>query len=99
MAWRYAESDLAALAGDFNGDGRPDLAVQDRPDRLAVFLQKDGAFGREPDATLQTQPDWRFGITDIDLDGRSDLSLFPLKKDDEDEPDAGRVFLTRGSSP
>ena len=65
------------LARDFNGDGRPDLAVADSspiPDRPVSVLLNDGLGGFLPLAMLEgTQGGKVFASEDLNGDGRADL--------------------------
>jgi len=99
MAERYGGGLLVDLGGDFNGDGRADLAVHERPDRLAVYLNTGAGFSREPNATIVTQPDWPFSVADIDRDGRSDIVLRVESKGESGEGEKSRVFLVREAEP
>jgi hypothetical protein len=60
-------------AGDFNGDGRLDLAATGNGNAAAVFVGNgDGTFG--PPATFETQPDPQLvTVADLDNDGNADL--------------------------
>ncbi len=73
---RYSTGELVDVSGDFNGDGNLDLLVQDRADRLAVMLNHGAAFSPRPDAVIAVEPEDRFGVADIDGDGRSDIANF-----------------------
>jgi hypothetical protein len=73
---RYQAAELIDLSGDFNGDGRRDLAAQIRDDRLAIYLSSpDASTAGRPDYLLTIPREARFGIADIDGDGRSDIVL------------------------
>ncbi len=74
---RYQAGELIDLTGDFNGDRRHDLLVQDRIDRLAVYLSNSSGFGTAVDATIAVEPNARFAACDVDGDGRSDVVVFP----------------------
>lgn len=70
---RYQAGGLVNLTGDFNGDGRNDLAVRDQPDRIAIYLSKEDDFHNTPDAVIPLQFDVPFVVDDVNADGRSDL--------------------------
>src|SRR5207253_11453124 len=65
-------SDL--VSGDFNGDGKPDLAVMDNGDNyVSIFLGNgDGTFTPKPLLPLAAGP-YRAVVKDINSDGRPDL--------------------------
>jgi hypothetical protein len=80
------------IYGDFNGDGRPDLAVQRSSDQWEIFFSTaDGRwFDSQPDLefTMPTQGYFArryFEISDLNGDGRSDIVLR-----DRDDP---RIFI------
>src|SRR5688572_21250327 len=53
-------------ARDLNGDGKPDLILQNGRD-LQVFLQKNGGFNAKPQQVLRVDPTvflWTFGTLD-----------------------------------
>ncbi|MCX5758458.1 MAG: VCBS repeat-containing protein, partial [Candidatus Hydrogenedentes bacterium] len=77
------------LTGDFNGDRRHDLLVQDRIDRLAIYLSGSSGFGTVADATIAVEPNARFAACDVDGDGRSDVVVFPTPGADRES--TGRV--------
>lgn len=61
-------------ARDLNGDGKPDLVVQNGRD-LQIFLQKDGTYSAKPQQVLRLDPGiflWSFGT----LDGQKLPSIF-----------------------
>ncbi|MBN2307569.1 MAG: VCBS repeat-containing protein [Candidatus Hydrogenedentes bacterium] len=100
MLTRYKSGELVDITGDFNGDGRRDAVIQDRPDRLALFLTTESGFPRRPTATLQIRDEWRFSVADIDGDGRSDIVVrWADPAGRALSPDGGgqrtRVFLVR----
>lgn len=104
MLERYRAGELVCLSGDFNGDGRLDALVRNRIDRLALFLNGEGAFPARPDATLTVQGQWDFSVADVDADGRSDVIVTwlvpPARKGASGaEPPVSRVFLAREPKP
>lgn len=72
---RYQRALLVNLCGDFNGDGYKDLVVQDRPDRLVVFLAAGFDFPNIPDCRIPLELDATFAVADVNLDGRADVVL------------------------
>ncbi len=83
--WRFdhkkfpVDKALAALSlGDFNGDGRTDMAYIGLPDRLVIRLQpesgewKTGPTFRLPDLQLAQ---WMMASGDLNHDGKFDLAI------------------------
>lgn len=83
--WRFdhkkfpVDKALAALSlGDFNGDGRTDMAYIGLPDRLVIRLQpesgewKTGPTFRLPDLQLAQ---WMMAAGDLNHDGKFDLAI------------------------
>ncbi|NIA14985.1 MAG: hypothetical protein GWP08_13000 [Nitrospiraceae bacterium] len=99
LFWDYRFGNLFSVSGDFDGDGKRDVVVHDRPKRLAVYLSEGNGFAAKPVATVAVSPQARFGVTDIDGDGRSDIAVHWSAE----PPDGGalqnRVFLTREEMP
>jgi hypothetical protein len=61
-------------AKDLNGDGKPDLVIQNGRD-LQIFLQKDGTFSTRPQQVVRLEPTvflWTFGL----LDGQAHPVIF-----------------------
>ena len=92
------------IRGDFNGDGMRDIAVADRPGRLAVYLCEGNTIAREP-AGFVTVPEgsyFEFDAVDVDGDGRADI-LLRWWDNEDDQPYSHdphrRVYLTREGPP
>ena len=66
------------LSGDFDGDGRRDLLIRDRSDRISVysFVSRQAGFEQDPGLLFEyNQPmDW-FKVVDLNNDGMSDLVM------------------------
>lgn len=92
---RYQAGELVDLTGDFNGDGRRDLVVQGSEDRIDVFLNYGGTFSGTPAHSLSVPHGSRFGIVDVDADGRSDIVVHWREEGVTDETEAGRVYFSR----
>lgn len=94
---RYQAAELIDLTGDFNGDGRRDLAAQVRDDRLAIYLSSpQRTTAGRPDLLVPIPTETRFAIADIDGDGRSDIVLhWPLPEGEEKT----RVLFSREAGP
>ncbi len=89
---------LFDLSGDLNGDGYKDLVVQDRVDRIAVFLAAGFGFPEQPDATIAVEGVQSFGTRDIDGDGRSDIVVRRRTRMDG-ESERIFVYFTREDVP
>ncbi len=84
-AWRFelvklpAESDVAAVAvGDFNGDGRTDLAYFGSPDQLVIHFQPEkGEWLKKQSLRIAdvATGSWCVTAGDLNHDGRDDLVL------------------------
>jgi hypothetical protein len=92
---RYRAGELVNVTGDFDGDGVRDVAVQDMPGRIAVYPARGERFAQEPWAVLETAPERRFSVADVDGDGRSDLVVRWLDPRGGDASERSRVYLTR----
>ena len=79
--------------GDFNGDGKPDLAVANGLDAtVGIFLNKgDGTFRDMVAYPVGKGPIW-IAVGDFDGDGKPDLAVADFYGEDE----RGRLSLLRG---
>lgn len=87
---RYFETYLS-LQGDFDGDGRKDLLVRDRADRISVypFVSRQAGFAKTAALWFDyADPIERLQVQDLNGDRHSDLILRSDKKD------AFRVFIS-----
>lgn len=71
---RYRWGELISLVGDYNGDGKRDLAIQTRPSRIEIRLNTGNGFEKVP-LEIDVPPMSVFVPYDVDGDGRSDLVL------------------------
>ncbi len=107
--WRFEhktialDKQLASMAiGDFNGDGRTDIACLGVPDRLIIYFQP--ASGEWNEHTMVRVPDvapaqWNMAAGDLNGDGKDDLVILGRQQtyvflqqpkggpDDADHPD------------
>ncbi len=76
VTYQAGNYNSAIAAGDFNGDGIPDLAVSNTNDNtVSVFLGKgDGTFGAQVTVPVDSKP---FGIVtgDFNSDGNLDIAV------------------------
>ena len=64
--------------GDFNHDGRSDIAYIGLPDKLVVLIQnKDAGFDEQPELRIAdvSQSSWAIDSGDLNQDGKDDLVL------------------------
>ncbi|HOV72425.1 MAG TPA: VCBS repeat-containing protein [Candidatus Hydrogenedentes bacterium] len=94
---RYQAGELIDLTGDFDGDGRRDLLVQDRPGRLAVYPSGASGFAAEAVAFIAVESNARFAVNDVNGDGRSDIAVFPAQLDRGDGLTAQVWFSRKGA--
>ncbi len=94
-------------SGDFDGDGRADLAVAAAPSVLVFRGQADGSYAnatrlRRSDFA-ESGPDYSFGsaviAADLDEDGRHDLLIGSPLTSLEAMPGVGKVYAYRGCAP
>ena len=71
-----ADSPEAVISGDFNGDGRPDLAVANSGNNtVSIFLSNgDGTFSNALTAAAGSAPD-ALAVGDFNGDGKLDLAV------------------------
>ena len=63
------------VLGDFNGDGRPDLAIANAGSSSVSVLLGDGAGGfAVPSSRALVAPAWSLAVGDFNADGRADLA-------------------------
>ncbi len=109
-SWALTGYDLAL--GDFNGDGRSDLAVGAPKAGISnffegavgVFLGSVNGFGSQPDASFRGNASFEMvGLTvasagDVDQDGREDLLIAAPGYSSGTGTPYGRVYLYPGST-
>ncbi len=93
MFRRYAAGDLVDVTGDFNGDGRRDLVVQDALDRVIIYFSRPLRFSKRPVHIITIRPSERFYVADIDTNGLSDLIL--VMPDEESGAELVRVLFAK----
>ena len=77
--WERYLSTMMRFAGDYNGDGRPDLLVREETHRIAIYFntgRRSALYPRSPDINLTEIP--MFGgldVADLNADGADDLIL------------------------
>ncbi len=95
MFRRYRNAEILDLTGDFNGDGYRDLVVRERLERLSVHLAAGFAFAPAAEATVSIPAAGRFGVADVDGDGRSDIVLRWTGTPETGGGERSRVFFSR----
>jgi hypothetical protein len=95
MLQYYRTAELMDMSGDFNGDGRMDIAVRRSLDELVVYEGGDEGFANRPLVVLPMKPEWRFAVDDVDGDGRSDIIVRWPSKEQGKPLERSRLFLTR----
>lgn len=91
---RYEASELVNITGDFDGDGKRDVAVQDRIDRIAIYLNEGDTFTSNPAASIAVGTLRNFGVADVDGDGRSDI-IVQERQEKEEEGYSTKVFFSK----
>ncbi len=92
---QYRSGGMIDVSGDFDGGGLADLLVQDRSDRLTVFLNRGGAFSGEPGAEIPLPPGARHTVADVNGDGYSDI-VIAWKSEVPESEESTRVYFARG---
>lgn len=66
----------SVAVGDFNNDGRPDVAISNRLDNtVSIFLgQQNGTLGPKTDFPVATYP-WGLVVADFNHDGKLDIAV------------------------
>ncbi len=80
---RGGYSQHSRITGDFNGNGRKDVAVMAKPDEIAIHLFADSGFASRPAAaaTIPERASWI--LDDVDGNGRADILVLWSKRDEE----------------
>ena len=99
LFWQYRVGLMIDLTLDLDGDGRCDLIVHDRPDRLAVHLNRGRAFSKEAAATIRMPRESTFVVVDVDADGRNDIVVGWHESRGGKTVHRFRVHLNRGKAP
>lgn len=99
MRRSYQSGRILNATGDFNADRRRDIAVHDRPDRVAVFLSAHDGISREPAFVVPIAPGERFSVADINGDGYSDLVIQWYESTKNSRLPRNRVCFTRKAAP
>lgn len=96
---RYQAGELLDVTGDYDGDGRRDLLVQDRPDRLSVYLSTPNGFGTIPETAIAVERNARFAVCDVNGDGRSDIAVYPTPATKPGKGPMAQVWFSRRAAP
>jgi hypothetical protein len=81
---QHREYGMGACAGDYDGDGRPDLYITNYGPNTLYRNRGDGAFVDVTAAARVGDPRWSTGCAFADLDGDGDLDLWVVNYVDAD---------------
>ncbi len=95
----YQNGGSVNITGDLNGDGKRDLVVRTHPERLSIYLNDDLAFPKTPSRTLDIEPGARFGVADVDGDGRSDIVIHREASLESGASRRTAVYFSRRNAP
>lgn len=90
---RYRSGDLIDVSGDFNGDGKKDLLVQESSESLAIYLSRGYRYSKHPIYYLSVQKNERFYVADVDGNGMSDVVL--IRPGTDRSGGRSRVYFSR----
>lgn len=96
---RYNRAELVSILGDYNGDGYRDLAVQTERGSVAIHLASGYTYHDTPDVTLDVPPNARFGVADVNADGRGDLVFHSEERGGGAETATQTVFFAGEAAP
>lgn len=99
MFQHFKAAALIDLTGDFDGDGRRDVAVRDRPGRIAVYLSDNFSFPHTPSGIIALREEENFVIADVNGDGRSDVVLQAVQYRDGKRFESCRVCFSGEDTP
>lgn len=85
MFRRYLSGELVSLAGDFNGDRRKDVAIEDAPGKVRICLSGAQGFSPKPDGAVEIAEGARWAVADVNADGLSDIVV--RRADVSEKPD------------
>jgi hypothetical protein len=89
---------MGACAGDYDGDGRPDLYVTGYGANTLYRNRGDGTFADVTSAARVGGSRWSTGCAFADLDGDGDLDLFVTSYVDADRAHSPYCTTTRGGA-
>ncbi|MCC6488207.1 MAG: VCBS repeat-containing protein [Candidatus Hydrogenedentes bacterium] len=96
---RYTRGSLVNMQGDFDADGFLDAAIQDRPDRIAVYRGSQSGFETVPYAAITLTAIESFCVADLNADGRADVLADAPVPGAPDRPSRTSIFLMKGGAP